>query len=114
LAQILCAVRFDLAEQAHVELFDVSLSLLIKVLRRLPDSREPLLQRIVQHGKQWGIIRPHRRIQVCVPALLPERYRPLPAGCVLRQIPRYAGRNPHPRKQAFLPRYQDRFVIAPP
>lgn len=112
LAQILCALRFDIAEQADVDLFDVSLPLLIKVLGRIKDSSQPLLQKIVHHGRCWGVIRPHRRHQIRVPALEPNHYQPLPENTVLLQKPRYAGRNPHPRKEAFLPRHQDRFIIS--
>ncbi|GCE10528.1 IS4 family transposase [Tengunoibacter tsumagoiensis] len=114
LAQIVCALRFDLAEQANVDLFDVSLPLLIKVLGGLKTSSSPLLQELVTHGRAWGVIRPHRRHTILVPALKPHGYRPLPEGMVLRRAPRYGCRHRHPRKQAFLPRYQDRFLIDSP
>jgi Transposase DDE domain len=111
LAQVLCSLRFDIAEQANVDLFDVSLPLLMKVLERIKASSQPLLQKIVEHGRDWGIIRPNRRKEIRVPALTPNGYRPLPKNTILLQKPRYAKRNPHPRKEAFLPRYQDKFLI---
>lgn len=111
LAQVMCALRFDLAEQADVDHFDVSLPLLIKVLGRIKASSQPLLQTLVEHGREWGIIRPNRRKLIRVPALKPDGYRPLPENTVLVQTARYANRNPHPRKQAFLPRYPDKFIV---
>ena len=111
LAQIVCALRFDIAEQANVDLFDVSLPLLMKVLGRIKDSSQPLLQKIVENGRFWGIIRPNRRNKITAPALHLNGYRLLPEKALLLQEPRYAGRNPHPRKEAFLPRYQDRFIV---
>lgn len=111
LAQILCALRFDLAEQADVDLFDVSLPLLIKVLGCIKDPSLPLLQKLVENGRAWGVIRPNRRNRIRIPALKPDGYHPLPEETVLHQKPRYAKRNPHPPKKAFLPRYQDRFLL---
>lgn len=58
LAQVMCALRFDIAEQAGVDLCDVSLPLLMKILERIKDSSQPLLQTIVEHGRDWGSFDP--------------------------------------------------------
>jgi Transposase DDE domain len=111
LAQVLASLRFQIAEAAEVDLFDVSLEILIDLLKRLAHSPRPLLGRLVQRGRFWKLIRPHSRHRRDVARVAQEQITPLPADTILIRPARYAHRNPHPRKIIFTPRFTTRLLI---
>jgi hypothetical protein len=111
LAQVLASLRFQIAAEASVDLFDVSLELLIDLLKRLTHHPRPLLSRLVQRGRFWKLIRPHSRQSRDVPSVTQEPIPPLPADTILIRPARYARRHPHPRTIIFPPRFTTRLLI---
>jgi len=91
IAQIAAALRQALALRARVDLFDVSLRLLLADLPRYVARGEPdVLGAIVARDRYGGILRSSRRIRVTVPMNLP--IMPPPKGLQRVQVPRYAGK----------------------
>lgn len=93
IAQILQALRLELAGRAGVEPFDVSLPLLVQELRwSARDGQDPIAF-LVAHGVAMRVIRPSRRTQLVAPTVDPAELVPLPPHLVLVRTPRYAQRN---------------------
>lgn len=90
IAQIALTLRLQLALRAGVELFDVSLALLLRDLPRYVARGEgDVLGAIAARGRYGGIIRPARRKRLAVATNLP--ITPPPTGHRRVPIPRYAG-----------------------
>jgi hypothetical protein len=97
LAQILQAVRLEVAGRAGVDPFDVSLALLVRHLPQYAyEGRDPVAA-FVADGWALGFIRPSRRIQIQAPELAPDQLVPLPPDLVLVRTPRYANKDCGPR-----------------
>jgi Transposase DDE domain len=113
-AQILHALHLRVAFEAGVDLFDVSLPVLVRLLAMAPARLmgEGLLPLLVRKGRKQGLIRPSRRYQAVVPALL-EAYIPLPADLVMTRIPHHAQRKCKARSDCtcFEPRFFSFFLI---
>lgn len=92
-AQILQGLRLEIAGRAGVDLFEVSLPLLVTYLPRLAAAGQDPLEVFVNDGRRLGFIRPSRRIVIRAPCLAPALLHPRPVGLVLRRTPRYAGKN---------------------
>lgn len=92
IAQIATALRAQIAERAGLDLFDVSLTLLLRDLPYLVrDGPADLVGRLAALPvTKGGYLRPSRRTRFTVPAGLPVT--PRPAGLVMTRTPRYAGR----------------------
>lgn len=91
IAQIALAMRQELATRAGVDVFDVSLSLLIKELPRLfMRGDRDVLDAIAARPQYGGIIRPSRRKTIAVPEDL--KVTPPPANLPTTRTPRYAGK----------------------
>jgi hypothetical protein len=89
--QIVSTLRMELARRAEVDLFDVSLRLLITDLPRYVDAGIPdILGYIASRPKYGGIIRPSRRITISVPQDLP--ITPAPPGLPHQRLARYANK----------------------
>lgn len=114
LAQILHALHLRVAAEAGVELFAVSLPVLVKLLAYAParPMGESLFALLVRKGRTLGLIRPSRRYQAVVPALL-EPYTPAPPGLPCIRKERYAQRNCQARshRPCFQPRFFTFFLI---
>jgi hypothetical protein len=92
IAQILLGLRADLAAQAQVDVFEVSLDLLIRWLPRFArEGRDPI-QMLVEFGRQAKIIRPASRLTLRLPEIAVTEYQLLPAGPPPPRAPRYAGK----------------------
>jgi hypothetical protein len=93
IAQVLSAVRAELAEQAGCALDEVSLPLLIQTLPALAarGDVDPLAF-LVAEGRRAGIIRPTRRRSYPVPAIPPDQVHSPPLDLPRTRPPRYAGR----------------------
>lgn len=92
IAQVALVLRQQVALRAGVDLFDVSLSLLLEdVPLYLARGEADVVGAIAARGKYGGIIRPSRRKQLAVPDDLPVS--PRPSGLRLIQTPRYAGKS---------------------
>lgn len=91
IAQIVLAIRQELANRAEVDVFDISLSLLIKDLPRcFARGDRDVLATIVARRQYGGIIRASRRKPVTIPDNLPVT--PPPADLPTTRTPRYAGK----------------------
>jgi Transposase DDE domain len=90
-AQVALVVRLQVALRAGVDLFDVSLRLLVQDLPHyLAQGPDDVVGAIVARGSYGGIIRPSRRKSYPVPTDLPVE--PPPRGLRYTQTPRYAGK----------------------
>lgn len=89
LAQLLQAVRLEIACRARVEPFEVSMPLLVTHLPQLlADGQDPLAI-WVQRGRQLGFIRPSSRTRVQGPVVAAEQIQPRPADLVLTRPAKY-------------------------
>lgn len=94
LAQVYHALQVEIAMRAGVEVFDVSLDLLIRLTPRwLSQGRTPL-EHAVRVGRDQGLIRPSTRHHIEVPWIDPSWVVPPPASAIQpREQARYDHRN---------------------
>ena len=111
LAQLLHALHLQVALQADVEPFDVSLHLLVELLDTSAAGPTPILDRLVQEGRALGLIRSSTRLQVVVPEIEPHMLCPPPDLTHLMRHARYAQRNPHPRPAPFVSRFLTQLLL---
>jgi hypothetical protein len=97
IAQILQALRFEIAQRAECDLFEVSMPLLIEYLPRWAAAGHDPMAMIIEHGRAMRLIRPSRRTLYDLSVLEHHRLIPLPAGIPLERPPRYAQRKCHRR-----------------
>jgi Transposase DDE domain len=97
LAQILHALRLEIAGRAGVDPFEVSLPLLVEYAPRYARDGQDPVAAFVRDGRALGFIRPSRRIVVQAPEIPPEQILPLPPGLVLERPARYAHKDCGPR-----------------
>jgi len=76
LAQVLQALRLQIAEQADGDPFDVSLPLLVTHLPHLLRAHLHPIDWILTHGHQQQFVRPSSRFQVVVPLIPAEQIQP--------------------------------------
>ena len=100
IAQVLMALRMEIAHTAGVDVFDVSLPLLARYAPRYAAHGEDPVAGIVRDGRLAGFIRPSRRIVIETPLIDPTKIVPLPPGTTLIQTPRYAHRRCQSAAQA--------------
>lgn len=98
IAQIVQALRLEIAVQAGVDPFDVSLPLLVTWLPRLAARGVDPVATVVSEGRHLGFIRPSRRKPPPDPGIDPGALVPAPPDLVLERVPRYRPR-PTPRPQ---------------
>jgi hypothetical protein len=91
-AQVLQALRLEIAGRAGVELFEVSLPLLARWAPRLAARGADPIAVFVERGRAAGFIRPSRRVPIHAPDVPSAAIQPLPVGLVRRRVPRYAER----------------------
>src|SRR6266567_2333668 len=96
LAQLLQAVRLEIACRAEVEPFEVSMPLLVTQWPRLLAGGQDPIAVCVQRGRQLGFIRPSSRTRVQGPVVAAEQIQPLPPEVVLTRPAKY----PHDAGQA--------------
>ncbi|WP_152413090.1 IS4 family transposase, partial [Nitrolancea hollandica] len=92
IAQILQALRLEIAGRAGVDPFQVSLPLLVEYLPRWAYTGRDPVALVVERGKAMGLIRPSRRTMIQSPTIDPAELVPAPAGLILIRKPRYAQR----------------------
>ena len=92
ISQVMQALRFEIAHEAGVDPFDVSIALLVKYAPQYAcEDRDPV-KIFVERGRDLGFIRPSRRTIIHAPAIPDEAILPAPPGLTIERIPRYAGR----------------------
>lgn len=104
IAQVLQALRLEVAARAGLDPFDVSLPLLIRYLPELArDGRDPVAF-IAETGGRAGFFRPARRVRILAPTIPPDRLAPAPPDLVRTRTPRYANKDCAPRAPKTTPR----------
>jgi hypothetical protein len=93
IAQVLQAVRMEVALRADVDAFEVSLPLLLEALPQL-GRLDDVVCACVRQGHQLGIIRPSTRLVIEAPTISPEQLIPLPKDTVLCRQPQYSHKKP--------------------
>jgi hypothetical protein len=96
IAQILHAFQMEIAGLAQVDPFDVSLDLITRYVPRLTAEGKNPIQMIVDRGRNFGFIRPSRRIRPQTPSVDSFKIVPLPPDLILVREPRYAQRRCKP------------------
>ena len=92
IAQILQALRLEIAGRAEVDPFEVSMPLLVAELPQLlADGIDPVAY-FVERGREAGYIRPSRRTIIHAPAIAPDLLAVPPPDLVTIRTPRYAGK----------------------
>ncbi len=97
LAQLLHALQLEIAAQAQVDPFEVSLPILVKLLAHPPVTTQPLVPLLVERGRLLGLIRPSSRLRVEAPTLPLEQLHPPPDDLPTVRSARYAQRKCRPR-----------------
>jgi Transposase DDE domain len=103
LAQVFHGLQVQLAAQAGVDPFEVSIDLLVEVVPRLLDRGIAPLPYLVRRGRELGLIRPSSRLEVQVPFVDATWISPAPPEALQpRETARYAQRKcqPGPRPKA--------------
>jgi len=90
ISQILHAIQLEIAAKAQVDLFDVSLPLLVEYIPAWPDV--DFIALVLERGRAAGFIRPSRRIRIQTPPIDHNDYCPVPPDLCLVHEPRYANR----------------------
>src|SRR5436305_991503 len=110
LAQLLQAVRLEIACRAQVEPFEVSLPLLVTYVPQPWAMGQDLIATCVQRGRQLGVIRPSSRMRVQGPEVAAEQIQPRPENLVLTRAAKY----PHDPGQAGRKGPHQRQALSPP
>jgi hypothetical protein len=92
IAQIVQALRLEVAARAGVDLFDVSLPLLVRYLPRYAAWGHDPLAAFLEDGARLGFIRPNRRVQIGAPLPDLAAYTWPPPELDREREPRYARR----------------------
>ena len=90
--QIFAAFRMEIAGRAKVDLFDVSLPLLIEYFPHYARAGTDPVELFIEHGRELGFIRPSSRHETQAPVTPFSDYHPLPPDLILERRPRYAER----------------------
>jgi hypothetical protein len=89
IAQVLQAIRMEVALRADVDAFEVSLPLLIEALPQFGLQGYDGIVECVHQGRRLGIIRPSTRLRIQAPEIPQELLIPLPKDSVLCRQPHY-------------------------
>jgi Transposase DDE domain len=89
IAQLLQAMRMEIAVRAHVDPFEVSMPLVVRSMPMLLASGQDAIAVCVQRGRQLGFIRPSSRLHLQVPVIAAADIVPRPADLVLERTPCY-------------------------
>jgi len=98
IAQVLQAIRMEVARLPDVDAFEVSLPLLIEALPQFGLQGHDGIVECVRQGRRLGIIRPSTRLRIQAPEIPPEQMTPLPQGTVLCRQPCYRQQKKSPDK----------------
>jgi hypothetical protein len=107
-AHLMQRLRIDIALQAGVDPFAVSLPLLIQYVPRLIAQRQSPIDWVLKHGHHLGFIRPSTRIQVVAPHIPLEQMTFPPADLVLVRKARSVHDQPRPGRPSYSKRKRTR------
>src|SRR6266446_6653166 len=114
LAQLLHTLHLEIAAQAQVDPFEVSLPILVKLLAHPPaTTSRPLVPLLAERGRLLGLIRPSTRLQVQAPSIPLEQLHLPPADLPTVRTARYAQRQCRPRTSPppHTPRFSTQLLI---
>jgi len=97
IAQVLQALRLEIAGKAGVDPYEVSLPLLVEYLPFFAARGLDPVRVVVEQGRALRLIRPSSRIVIAAPSIPPGALCPRPPGLTLVRVPRYAQRHCCPR-----------------
>ncbi|HEX5504556.1 MAG TPA: IS4 family transposase [Thermomicrobiales bacterium] len=103
IAQVLQALRLEIAGRAGVDPYAVSLPLLVEYLPCFAARGLDPVAVFVAQGRALRFIRPSSRTAVVAPEIPPAALAPRPSALALVRPPRYARRNCGPRPRAPAP-----------
>lgn len=89
IAQLLQAMRMEIAARAHVDPFEISMPLVVRSTPTLLAGGQDPIALGVQRGRQLGFIRPSSRLQPQVPVIVATDIVPRPADLLLERTPCY-------------------------
>lgn len=99
LAHLWQTLRLQIAAEAGCDPFDVSLPLLVQYVPQLIRNGQHPIDWMLTYGKPLGFIRPHSRLRVRAPHILPEQLVLPPADLVLVRKARYVTYPPRPGRR---------------
>jgi hypothetical protein len=99
IAQVLQALRVEIAGRAGVDPYAVSLPLLVRYLPYIAYRGQDPVAMVVERGWAMRVIRPSSRAVIVAPEIAPALIDPVPPGLELERPPRYAERKCGPRSQ---------------
>ncbi len=97
IAQVLQALRLEIAGRAGVDPYEVSLPLLVEYLPFLAARGLDPVTVFVEQGRALRFIRPSSRTVIVAPEIPPADLVPRPPDLVVERLPRYAQRKCGPR-----------------
>ncbi len=100
IAQVLQALRLEIAGRAGVDPYEVSLPLLVEYLPFFAARGLDPVTVFVEQGRALRFIRPSSRTVIVAPAIPPDDLVPRPPDLVVERPPRYAQRKCGPRPRA--------------
>lgn len=92
LAQVLQALRLEIAGRAGADPYEVSMALLVQYLPQCAAAGRDPVQMFVEQGRFARFIRPSTRTRILAPRIPPEQYILPPPDLLREQLPRYAQR----------------------
>jgi len=92
IAQVLQALRIEIAGRAEVDPYEVSLALLVQYAPQVAADGQDPVAAVVAGGRAAGIIRPSRRTANQAPHIPRDQVAPPPPDLVWERPPRYAGK----------------------
>jgi hypothetical protein len=92
IAQIFQALRFEIAAKAGVDVFDVSIPLLVEYFPQLTAQGIDPVAFFVERGRSARFIRPSRRTRIRAPDIPAADLIPMPVDLVCVRTPRYSQR----------------------
>ena len=103
IAQVVQALRLEIAARAGVDPYEVSLPLPVKYLPFFAARGADPVALFIEQGRQLRFIRPSSRTRIEAPTIPPEDLLPPPPGLVLERTPRHAERKCGPRAASATP-----------
>jgi putative transposase len=100
IAQMIQAIRGLVAEEAEVEVEEVSLRLLVEYFPQYAARHPDPVRVYAMDGRRLGFIRPSRRYRVEVPEVDPAAYQPPPPDFAWEREPRYGSLKQTQRERA--------------
>jgi len=92
IAQVLLALRTEIALAAAVDVFEVSIKLLAQHFPEYAARYDDPVRAYAENGRYLRYIRPVKRKQLIAPAISLDVMTPAPADLVTTRMPRYAGK----------------------